>query len=399
MKKSSVLGNVKIHPLLSGEKNRKGEKEKKNPYLSTINNISRNVGPIKFIEPGSIKEKEDENRLKKEIQSLEASLSHELWEEDFINERIIEREEPLWWDLPYIDTNNSNNWLTFLVHRPPLILEENSLSLPPAAPAPLYLTKKEIAKLRRQTRLQKQKEKQEEVLLGLAEAPKDKLRLSSLTRLPFNTGIDVTELELKIRGEEEERKKRHLLQNKERSLNKTNISIVNGKKLQVAIYRILPFSSLIENIIPLKLSLTNGPKQHRLQGLLLEFNQSLQTTTSSKDSFTFLVVEGEEKWHRKYKKKLLLKTKWPKDDFCKLIWEGKPLMNNYFMGGMFSHTSLPGITIRKSNTFDEVKDVLQALKISPLISYWNLARTCSGGASASGGIAGDNGRMESFEFF
>lgn len=274
------------------------------------------------------------------------------------------------------------------------------------------MTQKERAKLRRQARLEKQKEKREEVLLGLAEAPKDRIRLSTLARLPQNTGTNVTEIELQIRKDQEERRKLHLLQNEERSsLAKENQTpVVKGEKLCVAIYRILPLSKALSaestTTIPLRLSLTNGPKQHRLQGLLLEFNQSLQDTPiePSKDSFTFLVVEGEEKWLRKYKKKILLKTKWPSQNFCKLIWEGKPLISNYTYSSnasMFSHHSMPGISIRKSNTLEEVKLILETLKISALLSYWNLARSsiAAGDSAGGGGGSTNDGWMESLEFF
>lgn len=429
MKDSSILRNVKIHPLLSGigagnNNTTSGDgnisSKRDNPYLENNLKVNANAkstrraaGPIRFVQPGSIKKKEDEIRLKEQIERLEASLEHELWEEDFGNEISIEPEEhqPLWWDLPFLASDTDESWLTSLVHRPPLILDDcngddNSSSFP--APAPLHLTHKERAKLRRQARLEKQKEKREEVLLGLAEAPKDRIRLSTLARLPQNTGTNVTEIELQIRKDQEERRRLHLLQNQERSsfAKENQTPLVKGDKLCVAIYRILPLSKALSagSTIPLRLSLTNGPKQHRLQGLLLEFNQSLQDTPiePSKDSFTFLVVEGEEKWLRKYKKKILLKTKWPSQNFCKLIWEGKPLISNYTYSSnasMFSHHSMPGISIRKSNTLEEVKHILESLKISALLSYWNLARSSIAACAGGGASSSNDGWMESLEFF
>eukprot|EP00127_Corallochytrium_limacisporum_P004431 Clim_evm9s162 gene=Clim_evmTU9s162 len=85
---------------------------------------------------------------------------------------------------------------------------------------PMYLTKAEKRKIRRQRRIAAEEEKQEQIRLGLAERPPDKVKLSNLARVLAATAgtQDPTKVEADIRRQVAERARKHEEQNEERKL-------------------------------------------------------------------------------------------------------------------------------------------------------------------------------------
>ncbi|KAG6464280.1 hypothetical protein O3G_MSEX014408 [Manduca sexta] len=86
---------------------------------------------------------------------------------------------------------------------------------------PVFLTKKERKKLRRQSRREAWKEEQEKVRLGLEAPPEPKLRISNLMRALGTEAVqDPTAIEAKVREQIAKRQKTHLEANKARALTK-----------------------------------------------------------------------------------------------------------------------------------------------------------------------------------
>ena len=65
---------------------------------------------------------------------------------------------------------------------------------------PMFLTEKERKKLRRTTRREREREKQEQIILGIMEPPKPKVRLANLMRvLGTEATADPTQIEQEVK--------------------------------------------------------------------------------------------------------------------------------------------------------------------------------------------------------
>ena len=100
-------------------------------------------------------------------------------------------------------------------------------------PMPLALTKKERKKMRRQKRAAEQEEKRQEIILGLVEPPKPKLRLNNLIRVKGGEAIEnPTEIEEEVRRQMQERLMEHQKQNQLRKLTPKEKKIKKVKKIK-----------------------------------------------------------------------------------------------------------------------------------------------------------------------
>ncbi len=143
------------------------------------------------------------------------------------------RHEAEWWDrwlLPNADyndvpsigngTENSAAWdelcapITNLVEHPPL----ESLQVPVKVTT-IHLTEKERKKMRRNDRLERRRQAQERVLMGLEEAPKPKVKLSNMMRvLGAEAAADPTAIERQVVKEMAARRATHDESNASRKL-------------------------------------------------------------------------------------------------------------------------------------------------------------------------------------
>lgn len=78
-----------------------------------------------------------------------------------------------------VSTVINKSWITNLVEHPVKLKAQKDLQKVPEIP--LYLTKRERKKLRRQTRQEIQKERQEKVRLGLMPPPEPKVSFKLIT--------------------------------------------------------------------------------------------------------------------------------------------------------------------------------------------------------------------------
>lgn len=112
---------------------------------------------------------------------------------------------------------------------------------------PVFLTKKEQKKLRRQNRREAWKEEQEKIRIGLAPAPEPKLRISNLMRVLGTEAVqDPTKIEAHVREQMAKRQKAHedannarkltVEQKREKKIRKVKEDTSCG--VHVAVYRI-----------------------------------------------------------------------------------------------------------------------------------------------------------------
>ncbi|KAI5644146.1 pre-mRNA processing factor 3 (PRP3) domain-containing protein [Phthorimaea operculella] len=199
---------------------------------------------------------------------------------------------------------------------------------------PVFLTKKERKKLRRQSRREAWKEEQEKVRLGLEAPPEPKLRISNLMRaLGTEATQDPTAIEAKVRAQIAKRQKAHLDANRARALTDQQKREKADRKIRedtsmavhVAVYRV---KDLFE-CASAKFKVEVNAQQLHMTGCVVLHR-----------GCCVVVVEGGPKQHAKYKRLMLNRIKWEEDtvkdtdgtevpNSCQLVWEGINKQRNF----------------------------------------------------------------------
>lgn len=192
---------------------------------------------------------------------------------------------------------------------------------------PVFLTKKERKKLRRQNRREAWKEEQEKIRLGLASAPEPKLRISNLMRVLGNEAVqDPTKMEAHVRDQMAKRQKAHEEANASRKLTVEQKREKKIRKLKedtscgvhVSVYRIRDLHDCQSK----KFKVEANAKQLLMTGVVVLFRDC-----------SVVVVEGGPKQQKKYRRLMLHRVKWDEDtvkdvdgndvpNSCVLVWEG-----------------------------------------------------------------------------
>ncbi|XP_047518722.1 U4/U6 small nuclear ribonucleoprotein Prp3 [Pieris napi] len=229
---------------------------------------------------------------------------------------------------------------------------------------PVFLTKKERKKLRRQSRREAWKEEQEKVRLGLEAPPEPKLRISNLMRALGTEAVqDPTAIEAKVREQIAKRQKTHLEANKARALTKEQKREKVDRKIRedttigvhVAVYRI---KDLFE-CASAKFKVEVNAQQLHMTGCVVLHR-----------GCCVVVVEGGPKQHAKYKRLMLNRIKWEEDmikesdgtevpNSCHLVWEGTT-----------AHRSFGEIKFKVMPTEKQARELFQKHKVE---HYWDLA--------------------------
>ena len=240
------------NPLLSDWKHRDGFTI--NPYInqSDLSIVpERKSRTLRINEPGKQIERANNMRQRAKQERLEFERKEELKRKNLVPDESIgedrygdefEEAPPYieWWDAPFLkngmrrgckyegcgekvvtykDENSEDNPITSYIQHP-VPVEAPWVRLIPA-PKPLFLTKQEQKRLRKNRRMLVMKEKQDRVKLGLDAAPKPKVKLKNLMNVLMNETIkNPTEVEMRVRQEIEERADEHKRMNAERKLNK-----------------------------------------------------------------------------------------------------------------------------------------------------------------------------------
>ncbi|ODV84804.1 hypothetical protein CANARDRAFT_28942 [[Candida] arabinofermentans NRRL YB-2248] len=344
---TNVLSSIEIHPLLRKTspsvvvpKSYNPLKNHKvrdgfvvNPY---INQQDFSIAPdrprreLKMNPQGKFIERAKELRAKREAERKELEEREKLQIQgltpiETLGEQNYIPEEPPsieWWDKPFVkgrdysnidkedgimygvgNTDEDSNPITIYIQHPVPIMPagEKHKHVPEQ---PLYLTKKEMKKLRRNERAIKLKEKQDRIKLGLDPTPAPKIKLKNLMNVLTNDAIkNPTEVEMKVRKEIEERRLKHERDNLERMANAEDKSEKIHRKIENDLDKgyhsaVFKIDRLMNPQHCYKVDI--NAKQLGLFGMCLNL----------KDGFTLIVVEGGEKFIGKYKKLLMDRINW-----------------------------------------------------------------------------------------
>ncbi|XP_041968747.1 U4/U6 small nuclear ribonucleoprotein Prp3 isoform X2 [Aricia agestis] len=229
---------------------------------------------------------------------------------------------------------------------------------------PVFLTKKERKKLRRQSRREAWKEEQEKVRLGLEAPPEPKLRISNLMRALGTEAVqDPTAIEAKVREQIAKRQKTHLEANQARALTKDQKREKIDRKIRedtsmgvhVAVYRI---RDLFE-CASAKFKVEVNARQLHMTGVVV-----LQR------GCCVVVAEGGPRQHARYRRLMLHRIRWEDDtvkdergqdvpNTCKLVWEGRAPQRAF---GEIKFKVLP--------TEKQARELFQKHRVE---HYWDLA--------------------------
>lgn len=241
-----------------------------------------------------------------------------------------------WWDavilctdsydeMPSKDTpiNHKYDGVTTLIEHP-------TQMKPPMEPVkpdflPVYLTKKERKKLRRQNRREAWKEKQEKIRLGLEPPPEPKVRMANLMRVLGNEAIqDPTKIEAHVRAQMVKRQKAHEEANAARKLTADQRREKKIRKIKedtslgihVSVYRVHDLSNPSK-----KFKVETNANQLFMTGCVVLYRDC-----------NVVVVEGGPKQQKKFKRLMLNRIRWAEDQIkkvddkipnkCVLVWEG-----------------------------------------------------------------------------
>lgn len=311
---------------------------------------------LRFHEPGKFQQMAERMRMKAQLEKLQNEISQIARKTGISSATklaliapktdVHNEETPQygyeWWD-SVILTDDLNKMtasgkisireqaITNLIEHPTQIRPPND----PLRPAylPVFLTKKERKKLRRQNRREAWKEEQEKIRLGLIEPPEPKLKISNLMRVLGNEAVqDPTKIEAHVREQMAKRQKEHEEANSSRKLTDEQKRDKKVKKLkedtsmgvQVSVYRIRD----LHNVQSKKFKVETNAKQLFMTGVVILFRDCC-----------VVVVEGGPKQQKRYRRLMMHRIKWEEDlikcseatvdgekevpNSCKLVWDGK----------------------------------------------------------------------------
>lgn len=172
---------------------------------------------------------------------------------------------------------------------------------------PVFLTKQERKKLRRQNRREAWKEEQEKIRLGLIPPPEPKLRIANMMRALGNEAVpDPTKIESHVREQMAKRQRAHEDANNARKLTaeqKREKKMRKNKEdtscgVLVSVYRIRELHSFQSK----KYKVETNAKQLMMTGVVVLFRDC-----------SVVVVEGGPKQQKKYRRLMMHRIKWDED--------------------------------------------------------------------------------------
>lgn len=365
------LENIKIHPLLQQPIDVEVKKVKKNPLLSdwrernnqTLNpyidqdDIALSLKNERkkvlggFSDPGrqiakaeSFREKvrkerierEEYERLKRLNLLPDLSIGEDKYED--YGKNIPPYVE--WWDESFVvngrydggEFNDDPELITSYIQHPvPIDATWRKVNV---EIKPMYLTKSERRKLRRNRRMLEMKDKQDRIKLGLEPAPANKVSLKNLVNVLTNESIsNPTEVEMRVRNEVYEREMRHKQMNEERKLSKEEkrrkLEAKKEEDLKKGVYCLVcKVKRLVNPKHEYKVDI--NAKQYGLVGVCL-------TLRGDK---SLIIAEGGHKNIEKYKRLLTNRIDWKQNEHrkgddvsteledlssnsCDIVWEGE----------------------------------------------------------------------------
>ena len=407
--------DVELHPLLraqtasipTSQSKDPNLKKKKwfdpaayNPYIYDTNSVSRHrPKPLKFIEHGKYVKQGEKLREKLKIEEEERKRHQELESRGLVpdislNEELYQPSYPPlmeWWDRPYLRENNyskvndESRWIldnddmpvtSYIQH--PVLIQPIWVDSNESSTMPMFLTKKERKRMRKNDRQIRYKEMQDRIKLGLEPPPEPKVKLSNLMNVLTNEAIrDPTAVENRVKQQVEERLQKHLADNEARRLTKeekhAKIYAKQEHDLAKGIFTTVYKVKSLDNPLH-QFKIDVNAKQDNLFGICLK-----------NPEFNIIIVEGGEKSINHYKKLLMHRINWKdrgasndagretelisgrtstthdSEGECSIIWEGQlPQLNFQKWSFMYSRND---------------EEAISVLKKFGLENYWRLAKS------------------------
>ncbi|XP_055624221.1 U4/U6 small nuclear ribonucleoprotein Prp3 [Toxorhynchites rutilus septentrionalis] len=351
----------------------------------TVKPAVRNKRALRFHEPGKFQQLAERLRMKTQLEKLQNEISQIARKTGISSATKLALIAPKadthsnevpqmeWWDSVILtdDLNTLDKTgriairesaITNLIEHPTQMRPPNESSRP--VYLPVFLTKKERKKLRRQNRREAWKEEQEKIRLGLEPPPEPKLRISNLMRVLGTEAVqDPTKIEAHVREQMAKRQKAHEEANAARKLTDDQRRDKKVRKMKedtslgvhVSVYRIRDLHDQQSK----KFKVETNAKQLFMTGVCVLFRDCCA-----------VVVEGGPKQQKKYKRLLLHRIKWEEDlvknadgnevpNSCVLVWEGTA-QRRYF--GEFKYKS-----------FTMEKGAREFFQKHHVEHYWDLA--------------------------
>eukprot|EP00186_Timspurckia_oligopyrenoides_P002396 CAMPEP_0182441732 /NCGR_PEP_ID=MMETSP1172-20130603/720_1 /TAXON_ID=708627 /ORGANISM="Timspurckia oligopyrenoides, Strain CCMP3278" /LENGTH=516 /DNA_ID=CAMNT_0024636215 /DNA_START=110 /DNA_END=1660 /DNA_ORIENTATION=- len=270
---------------------------------------------LKFIEAGSISLEADGLRARAAVAQVRAQLrSLEIKSAKRTPVLALLSREPIltapdieWWDEPY-KTGIFQEIISHYIQHPdpPVDAQTFEQNLHPVV-GTLVLTRAELQKLRRQRRIAEETERQEAIQMGLAEAPRPKVKLSNLMRVLANEqSQDPTRLEAKVRSEIAQRAEAHRMANNARKLDPEQRREKRMQRVEQDIARGVNASIFYVSGEPnpkTRFKVQINAEQYHLSGCFLFYRE-----------FNVVVVEGGSKALRKFTNLMLNRIPWISSD-------------------------------------------------------------------------------------
>ncbi|KAK9508483.1 hypothetical protein O3M35_006030 [Rhynocoris fuscipes] len=322
------------------------------PRIAVKPNV-RSRKSLKFHEPGKFQQMADRMRMKAQLKKLQGEISQIAKRTGITSATKLAQIAPKveqgaseipkveWWDSVILLNNCYGE-----DDEPPAIKEEAITHLiehpiqmkAPTMPTkpvymPVFLTKKERKKLRRQNRREAWKEEQEKIRLGLEPPPEPKLRISNLMRALGTEAVqDPTKMEAHVKAQMAKRLKAHEDANAARKLTAHQRSEKRKRRLMedttfgvhVSVYRVKDLSNMTK-----KFKVEINCKQLFMTGAVIMYKDC-----------NVVIVEGGPKQTSTYQRLMLQRIKWEEDmvkdsdgkespNSCVLVWQGMNQQRNF----------------------------------------------------------------------
>lgn len=331
------------------------------------------------------KEHDEQLQLEEKLHNKELGLEPD----ESIGEHLFKLSIPPlieWWDkmllkdnnyshleeadrLLYKDVDDENCPVTEYVQHPVPVMAPWEKHLPP--PKPMYLTKKEMKRIRKIERGEKHQEKQDRIRLGLDPAPAPKVKLQNLAYVLGSDAVkDPTAVEARVRNDIIERRLEHERANEERKPNPEEKSRRSEFKLEQDLANGI-FSTVY------KINILTNP-QHRFKVDINAKQLDLKgMCIRTQQTFSLVIVEGGCKAIARFKKLMTGRIDWtqtviPKNvekehlqnlssNKCQVIWEGQLKKPHFQKWSIIENT-------------ENEEDILALLGRYRLESFWRQAK-------------------------
>ena len=294
-----------------------------------------------FVEPGDFVREGNRLRMKAQLEKLQAEISTASRKTGISSATQLAKLVPKddtksstpdieWWDALILKENeydikhlNDDQFNNLVEH--PIQLKP----LEPKGPVhiPVFLTKKEQKKLRRQNRREAWKEKQDKIRLGILPPDQAKVKISNMMRVLESDAVqDPTKVEAHVRAQMAKRLANHEKMNADRKLTPEQRKQKNIRKLKedttagvkVAVFRVKNLTNQSK-----KFKVETNARQLFMTGCVILY-----------EDVNVVVVEGGPKQLKKYKNLMMNRIKWEEESIkdkegqdienkCTLVWEGE----------------------------------------------------------------------------